>query len=104
MIEIWPPSLVGLLLGAGTLNSRMSALTNDDIEPGPPMIFDNAARAKLWLVVWCRECQHQAEPDPDEMGARNGADMPVLNWRERLVCSKCGGRDIDFVMSGNSRR
>jgi hypothetical protein len=37
-----------------------------------------------------QECQHQVEPDPAEMAARYGAETPVLDWRERLVCSKCG--------------
>ena len=68
------------------------------------MTLGNAAKAKLRLIVWCRACQHQVEPDPDEMAARYGADTPVLDWRERLVCSNCGGRDIDFVVSGTSRR
>jgi hypothetical protein len=49
----------------------------------------------------CKECQHQVEPDPaeqitsamfTEMAARYGAETPVLDWRERLVCSKCGSR------------
>jgi hypothetical protein len=35
---------------------------------------------------------------------RSGAEMPVPEWRERLVCSKCGSRDIDMVMTGTERR
>jgi hypothetical protein len=27
------------------------------------------------------------EPDPADMAARYGAETPVLDWRERLVCS-----------------
>jgi hypothetical protein len=46
---------------------------------------------------------HQVEPDPAELVEWHGADTPVVDWRERLVCSKCGGRDIDFVVSGTSR-
>jgi len=26
--------------------------------------------------------------------------MPVLDWRDRLVCSRCGGREVDMVVSG----
>jgi hypothetical protein len=26
----------------------------------------------------------------------------VLDWRERLVCSECGGREVDFVVTGTS--
>ena len=28
-----------------------------------------------------------------------GADTPVLDWRERLFCSRCNGLDVDFVVS-----
>jgi hypothetical protein len=30
-------------------------------------------------------------------------DTPVLDWRERVVCSKCGGREVDFVVTGTKR-
>jgi hypothetical protein len=50
-----------------------------------------------------KACQHQAEPDPAEMAARYGADTSVLDWRERLVCSKCGGRKADMVVTGSRR-
>jgi hypothetical protein len=33
----------------------------------------------------------------------NGAETPVLDWRERLVCSKCGSRQIDMVVTGARR-
>jgi hypothetical protein len=38
------------------------------------------------------------------MAARYGAETPVLDWRERLVCSKCGSREIDMVVTGTSRK
>jgi hypothetical protein len=50
--------------------------------PGPLMTLGNAAAAKVRLIVWCRDCQHQVEPDPaeqitsamfTEMAARYGA-------------------------------
>jgi Zn finger protein HypA/HybF involved in hydrogenase expression len=47
------------------------------------------------LIVWCKTCQHQVEPDPAEMTARHGAETSVLDWRERLICSRCGSREID---------
>jgi hypothetical protein len=56
-------------------------------EPGPPMTLGAAAAAQVRLIVWCKACQHQVEPDPAEMAARYGADTSVLDWRERLVCS-----------------
>ena len=34
------------------------------------------ATAQVRLTVWCKECQHQIEPDPAEMAARYGARRP----------------------------
>jgi hypothetical protein len=73
-------------------------------EPGPPMTLGNAAAARVRLIVSCKSCQHQIEPDPAEMAQRYGADTSVLDWRERLVCSKCGGRQADMVVTGTKRR
>jgi hypothetical protein len=69
-------------------------------EPGPPMTLGVAAAAQVRLIVWCKACQHQVEPDPAEMAARYGADTSVLDWRERLVCSRCGSRNADMVVTG----
>jgi hypothetical protein len=70
---------------------------------GPPMTLGAAAAAQVRLIVWCKECQHQIEPDPAEMATRYGADTSVLDWHKRLVCSRCAGREIDFVLSGARR-
>jgi hypothetical protein len=72
--------------------------------PGPPMTLGSAAAAQVRLIVWCTGCQHQVAPDPVEMAALYGAEMSVLDWRERLVCSRCGSRQIDMVVSGTKRR
>jgi len=69
-------------------------------EPGPSMTLGAAAAAQVRLIVWCKACQHQVEPDPAEMAARYGADTSVLDWRERLVCSRCGRRNADMVVTG----
>jgi hypothetical protein len=37
------------------------------------------------------------------MAARYGAELAVLDWRERLICSKCGSREIDMVVTGTKR-
>ena len=63
------------------------------------MTLGNAAAAKVRLIVWCRDCGHQVEPDPAETAARYGADTTVPDWRERLVCSKCVSREIDMVVT-----
>jgi Zn finger protein HypA/HybF involved in hydrogenase expression len=70
---------------------------------GPPMTLGAAAAAQVRLIVWCKDCQHQVEPDPAEMAARYGTETPVLDWRERLVCSKCGSRQVDMVVTEERR-
>jgi hypothetical protein len=35
------------------------------------------------------------------MAERYGADMTVPEWRERLVCSQCGSRNVDMVVTGD---
>ena len=72
--------------------------------PGPPMTLGAAAPAQVRLIVWCKACQHQVESDPGEMAARYGAATSVLNWRDRLVCSKCGCCEADFVVTGTARQ
>jgi hypothetical protein len=73
---------------------------------GPPMTLGAAAAAQVRLMVWCKACQHQVEPDPAEMAARYGGDTSVLDWRERLICFRCGqaagrySRDRDQATTG----
>jgi hypothetical protein len=64
------------------------------------MTLGDAAKAGVRLIVWCRDCQYQAEPDPAEMAERYGTETTVIDWRGRLVCSKCRSRQIDMVVSG----
>ena len=70
---------------------------------GPPATLDSTAAAQVRIVVWCRDCRHQIEPGPAELAARYGADAPIPEWHKRLVCSKCGSRDVDFVLTGARR-
>jgi hypothetical protein len=71
--------------------------------PGPPMTLGNAGAPRVRLIVWCKDCQHQVEPDPADTAARYGAETPVPDWRERLVCSRCGSRQADMIVSGARR-
>jgi hypothetical protein len=64
------------------------------------MTLGNAAANQVRVIVWCKACRHRVEPDPAEMATRYGAETPVLDWRQRLVCSQCGGRKIDMVLTG----
>jgi hypothetical protein len=69
-------------------------------EPGPLATLGSSAAAQVRLIVWCKECQHQVEPDPAEMAALYGAATTLVDWHKLLVCSECGGRDVDMVVSG----
>jgi hypothetical protein len=60
------------------------------LTPGLPMTLGNAAAARLRVIAWCKACQHQVEPDPAEQARRYGAEMPVLEWRERPSGGHCG--------------
>jgi hypothetical protein len=64
------------------------------------MTLGNAAAAR----VWCEACGHRAGPDPAETVQRYGAETVVLDWRDRLVCSQCGSRNVDMVVTGTERR
>jgi hypothetical protein len=73
-------------------------------EPGPPMTLGRAAKAGVRIIVWCRSCCHQLEPDSADLAERYGAGVPVLEWKRRLVCSGCGSREVDIVLTGQRRR
>jgi len=70
---------------------------------GPPATLGSTAAAQARLIVWCRDCRHQVEPDPAEMAERYGAETTVPDWRRRLVCSQCGSRNVDMVVTGARR-
>jgi len=68
-----------------------------------PMTLGNAAKTSLQLIVWCKACQHQNQTDPADVAERFGAETSLVAWRDRLVCSNCGSRDIEMVLMGRRR-
>jgi hypothetical protein len=64
------------------------------------MTLGNAVAAKAQLIVWCRECGRQVEPDHGAMVEHCGADRTVIDWHAHLLCTGCGSRQIDFVATG----
>jgi hypothetical protein len=68
------------------------------------MTLGNAAAARVRLIAWCKVGGHRTEPDAAEMAERYGPGSSVPDWRERLVCSQCGSRNIDMVVTGTERR
>ena len=84
----------------------------DEVGNPAPVIFQpdalaltlgNAAATRARFIVWCLDCRHQTEPDPAEMAARYGTETTVPDWHHRLVCSQCGSRRVDFVITGDER-
>ena len=67
-----------------------------------PLTLGQALAAHVRLIVWCKSCNHRAEPDVATQVARHGAGMTVKAWARLLRC-ECGERDDDFVVSGTSR-
>jgi hypothetical protein len=47
-------------------------------ELGPPMTLGGAAAAGVRIIVWCKACQRQIEPDPAELAERYGVGVAVL--------------------------
>ena len=65
--------------------------------PGRPATLGSTAAAGVRIIVWCKACGHSTEPDAATMVERYGV------WREGLSCSRCGGRQIDMVLTGQRR-
>jgi hypothetical protein len=70
---------------------------------GPPATLGSTAAAGARIIVWCKACNYQVEPDPAVMAQRYRADTAVRDWHKRLICSRCGGREVDFVLTGARR-
>ena len=70
-----------------------------EIRTGPPVTLGSAAVARVRLIVRCRDCGHRFEPERAELARQHRHD-----WREPLVCSKCGGWEVDLVVSGTKRQ
>ena len=64
-----------------------------------PATLGSTARADLVLRTWCLDCRHQVDIDPAEQAERFGADLDLLTWATRLVCSKCGSRRVDCIVA-----
>jgi hypothetical protein len=73
-----------------------------DGEPAS-MTLGQALAAQVRLIVWYKGCWHRAEPDVADQVDRYGEETTVIDWAARLRCSACGGREIDFVVSGARR-
>jgi len=59
-------------------NTGGGACFVDEALPRPTHDTRNAAAADVRLIVWCKDCPHQVEPDPAEMAERYGARTLAL--------------------------
>jgi hypothetical protein len=61
------------------------------------MTLGNAAHAHVRLIVWCRNCRHQIEPDPRRLGAA----LRRRHRRPRLVgpCERMSSSAIEMPAS-----
>ena len=93
-------NLTALRRGANHMTSNYTM----ESPPGPPMTLGNAAAARVRVIVWRKSCGHQVEPDAAEIAERYGAGTAVPEWREPLVCFRCGSCNVDMVVTGTERR
>jgi hypothetical protein len=82
---------------------RPDMASSRDKRESVPMTLGNALAAHLRLIVWCKSCNHRAEPDLATQVAQHGSGMLVPDWARLLRCTECGERDADFVMSGGNQ-
>ena len=67
---------------------------------GPPATLGSTAAAAVRLIVWCKACRHQIEPDVAAMAEAYGAATPVRDWVSRLVCLAMRRPRHQLVLTG----
>jgi len=68
-----------------------------------PMTLGQALAAQVQLIVWCKSCNHRADPDIATQIAQHGSGMTVIDWARLLRCTECSAREADFVVTGERR-
>ena len=97
------PYLISSSREARTYREHAQALWVTSMSDAP-VTLGHAAKASLHLIVWCKTCRHQNKTDPADVAALYGPDTPLETWRERLVCSQCGSRDVEILVMGRVAR
>src|SRR4051794_31604171 len=85
----WPPLSPSITRWRGTMQDNRYARTPT---------LGGATRGNLLLRTWCNRCRRIVDMDPGEQVERYGRDLPVTEWRTRLVCLHCGSHVIDSVV------
>ena len=68
-----------------------------------PLTLGQALAAQVQLIVWCKSCNHRADPDIATQIAQHGSGMTVIDWARLLRCTECSAREADFVVTGERR-
>jgi hypothetical protein len=70
-----------------------------------PMTLGAAAKTSETLIVWSRDphCRHENRADAAVVARTFGSDLTVAEWRKRLICSRCGTRDVEVLFMGRRR-
>jgi len=64
------------------------------------MMPGNAAATRVSLIVRCRDCGHQVEPDPAEMAARYGAETAAVLVQSAADAARIKGARSRLATTG----
>jgi hypothetical protein len=65
-----------------------------------PLTLGQALAAHVRLIVWCKSCNHRAEPDIGHQGRSARRRDDRHHCARLLRCTECAARNADFVVSG----
>ena len=88
---------------AATARLYRARLKPDEILPRSDDDLGQRRAARLRFNVWCTPCGHRSEPEPAGQARWYCPDTTEPEGNRRLVCGKCGSRDVGFVVSGSRR-
>jgi hypothetical protein len=69
-------------------------IRNPDSHPEKAVLGD-AVRDGLMLWLSCADCRHRKRIAPAALARDLGYDFPLPDLKNRMKCSRCGGRDIE---------
>src|SRR5437763_5143816 len=60
------------------------------------MTLGQALAAQVRIIVWCKSCDHRAEPDIATQVAQHGSGMPVPDWARLFALFPMRGAGCRF--------
>ena len=58
-------------------------------------VLGDAVRDGLMLWLSCAACRHRKRLAPADLARNLGYDFALPDLKQRMKCSRCGGRDIE---------